>query len=97
MADDDGGGVDLLVLLALSVVVPSLKLLFTFLVDEILLLLLADAVVDDDFAFPSPPELEFDSLSSTENGNTIATHFLNRFCDRVRMRGGDATFKFRLT
>lgn len=58
---------DLLVLLALSVLVLSLKLLFTFF-DALLLV--------DDFPFPSPPELLFDSLSSTENANTKIVCFL---------------------
>lgn len=61
---------DLLVLLALSVLVLSLKLLFTIF-DALLLLLLVD-----DFPFPSPPELLFDSLSSTENANTKIVCFL---------------------
>jgi hypothetical protein len=77
----------LLVLLALSVVVLSLKILFTIFEDELLLLLLAVTVVDD-FAFPSP--LLLDSLSSTENGNTIvATH--GSFHCRFSIRSNQST------
>ena len=65
-AAGDVADVALLVLLALSVVVLSLKLLFTIF-DELLLVLLA-AIVD----FPLPSPLLFDSLSSAENENTLA-------------------------
>ena len=74
VADDEDDGI--VEGFTLSVVVPSFKLLFTFFDDEILLLMLVDeaAAVVADLDLPSPPELLFDSLSSTENGNTIATH-----------------------
>lgn len=63
IVDDDCDVTLLVLLLALSivdVVVLSLKLLFTFF-DEILLVLLTA------FVFASLPELLLDSLSSTEN------------------------------